>query len=285
VAGVLFIRADDHLIVGVRWLGFTVAGSGASAHLTAGTTVPVWSALLSAPTSLVFDVAAGGQIPLTAEGVLAAALNNPVLFPAGGTRSKGVFPNFEWEHRANLGRDMHVSTLASGVLYPLGHRAEFVKATERIYDSAAGGAAVLRTVRVLTILEPVRHSPGDGPIRRAFPYGDVEITRIVFRDLADAVPLTTSLPGVGTVGTHFWPTTLSGARVLFPVACYFEQRRGADGVAVAVRLEHRQVPRLGASRRPRARSPCPPPLKDRGVRCGPQPPGAHRRGGRVPDPA
>ncbi len=362
MAGVLFIRADDHLILGVRWSGFAVAGSGVSAHLTAGaqarlvlvlppqhvgeessppgsaapaqlpaggggTAVPVWSAMLSASTRLVFAVAAGVQIPLTAEGVLAAAIDNPLLVPAGapgpedtaielpwrlviaprgssgtvcrhltqpfsaessglwrtrivdphgagltlrvadqatagaadptfkpgnalplarGDRlrlfsetasqpaqlsrlelsalggtldAKGVFRNFEWEHRADLGRDMHVRTLASGVLYPLGHRAEFVKATERIYDPAAGGAAVLRTVRVLTILEPVRHAPGDGPIRRAFPLGDVEITRSVFRDLSEAVQLTTSLPGVGTVGTHFWPTTLSGARVLFPVAC------------------------------------------------------------------
>lgn len=30
---------------------------------------------------------------------------------------------------------------------------------------------------------------------------------------------------------------------------------------------------------------CPPPLKDPGVRRDPRPPGAHRRGGRVPDPA
>ena len=362
VAGVLLIRSDDHLILGIRWSGFTVSGSGGSVRLVAGpqarlvlvmppqhigeeasppgssapfqlptgsggASVPVWSGMLSAPTRLAFAIAAGGQIPLTAEGVLAAVLDNPLLVPAGApgpddtaielpwrlviaprglsgavcrhltqpvpagssglwrTRivdphgagltvrvadqavagaadpvfkagnalplaradrqrlftetasqpaqldrlelsalggtldATGVFPDFEWEHRAVLGRDMHVRTLASGVLYPLGHRAEFVQASERIYDPAAAGAAVLRTVRVLTILEPVRHAPGDGPIRRAFPLGDVEITRTVFRDLAVAATQTTTLPGAGAIGTHFWPTTLSGAKAMFPVAC------------------------------------------------------------------
>ncbi len=364
MAGVVLVRPDDHLVLGVRWSGFTVSAAGASARLTAGpqarlvlvlppqhvgeeasprgssaprqlptgvegSTVPVWSGVLSAPSRLTFAVAGGTEIPLTVEGVLAAVLDFPMLVPDGapgpddtaielpwrlviaphgesgtvcrhltrpsdtgfsamwrtrvvdphgagltlrvadptlagapdpvfapgntlplsrGDRTRlftettsqparlarlelsalggtidaaGVFPNFEWEHRADLGRDMHVRVLTSGVLYPLGHRAEFVEATERVYDPAAGGAAVLRTVRVLRILEPVRHAPGEGRVRRAFPLGDVEITRRVFRDLADSDPLmqTTTLPGVGTIGTHFWPTTLSGAKVTFPVTC------------------------------------------------------------------
>ncbi|MCW2902834.1 MAG: hypothetical protein JWO67_5099 [Streptosporangiaceae bacterium] len=373
MVGVVLVRPDDHLILGVRWSGFTVSGSGASTRLVAGpqahlvlvlppqhvgeegsppdsaapfqlptgvgdATVPVWRGVLSAPTRLAFAIGAGVEIPLTVEGVLAAVLDHPVLVSAGtpgpdetaielpwrlviapqgssdpvcrhltrpissgsaglwrtrivdpqgaaltarvadqtvaGTTdpifdlppppppqpppppnvlplarddrvrlfietahqpaqiarlelsalggtldATGKFPNFEWEHRASLGRDMHVRTLTSGVLYPLGHRAEFVTATERVYDSAAGDAAVLRTVRVLTILEPVRHAPSDGRIRRAFPLGDVEITRTVFRDLAEPQRITTNLPGVGEVGTHFWPTTLSGKKVLFPVAC------------------------------------------------------------------
>jgi hypothetical protein len=362
VANVILIRPDDHLILGVRWSGFTLSGSGASTRLTAGpqarlvlvlppqhvgeeasplgtlalplpvgsggASVPVWSGTLSASTRLAFAVAAGAQIPLTVEGVLAAVLDHPLLVPAGApgpddtaielpwrlviapggpsgavcrhltqpastdssglwrTRivdphgagltlrvadqaiagaadpttftsgnalplarsdrqrlfletasqparlarlelsslggtldATGLFPNFEWEHHASLGRDMHVRTLASGVLYPLGHRAQFVQATDRIYDPAAGGAAVLRTVRVLTILEPVRPAPGDGPIQRAFPLGDVEITRTVFRDLAVLGMPKTTLPGVGAVDTHFWPATASGAQVMFPVAC------------------------------------------------------------------
>lgn len=361
MAGVILIRPDDHLILGVRWSGFTLSGSGASTRLTAGpqarlvlvlppqhvgeeasppgslapgqpagngASVPVWSGTLSASTRLAFAVAAGAQIPLTVEGVLAAVLDHPLLVPAGtpgpddtaielpwrlvialggpsgavcrhltqptstdssglwrtrivdphgagltlrvadqaiagaadptsftsgnvlplarsdrqrlfletasqpaqltrlelsalgGTLdATGLFPSFEWEHHASLGRDMHVRTLTSGVLYPLGHRAQFVHGSDRTYDPAADGAAVLRMVGVLTILEPVRPAPGDGPIQRAFPLGDVEITRTVFCDLAVPVMQTTTLPGVGAVGTHFWPTTASGSTVMFPVAC------------------------------------------------------------------
>jgi hypothetical protein len=373
VAGVVLVRADDHLILGVRWSGFAVSGTGTTARLTAGaqarililmppqhvaeetspsgsaapqqlstgggTTVPAWRGVLSAPTRLAFEVSAGTQIPLTSEGVLAAVMDRPLLVSAdapgpdntaielpwrliiapsgrsaagkvvcrhpiraasadssalwrtrlvdqavaadatlldanltvkvvdpttagaadpafgpnnsiplaradrlrlvtetghqparvsrlelsalGGTLdAAGVFPNFEWEHRTVLGRDMHVRTLARGAMYPLGHRAEFLQVAERVYDPSAGGAAVLRSMRVLTIVEPVRHAPADGPIRRAFPLGDVEITRTVFTDLAPPVWQATTLPGVGTVNTHFSPTTLAGDRpVRFPVAC------------------------------------------------------------------
>jgi hypothetical protein len=371
VAGVVLIRASDHLILGVRWSGFTVTKSGSATRLTAGAqarlvivlppqhvgeessppgsaapeqlqigggaSVPTWRGVLSAPTRLKFEVPAGTSILLTAEAVLAAVMNNPlvaspdvpgpddtaielpwrlVIAPRGrfsgkvvcrhptslaSTDSSGLwrtrlidpgsaadtlvdadltlkvvdkataqavdptifttgnklplarddrvrlftetstrparltrlelsalggtlaavgrFPNFEWEHRAVLGRDMHVRTLARGVMYPFGHRAEFLKVTERIYDPTAGGAAVLRTTRVLTIVEPVRRAPEVGRIRRAFPLGDVEITRTMFIDLADPVRLATSISGHGSVGTHFWPTTLGGSKVLFPISC------------------------------------------------------------------
>jgi hypothetical protein len=36
VADIVLIRADDHLVVGVRWAGFTITGSGDSSLLTAG---------------------------------------------------------------------------------------------------------------------------------------------------------------------------------------------------------------------------------------------------------
>jgi hypothetical protein len=183
--------------------------------------------------------AAGNALPLTRADRLRlyletshqpARLDRLELSALGGTlEASGAFPNFEWDHRVSLGRDVHVRTLASGVLYPFGHRAQFVTASERVYDPSAGGAAVLRTVRTLTILEPVRRAPGAGRIRRAFPLGDVELVRTVFRDLAVPDMQTTVLPGVGAVGTHFWPTTQSGVRTLFPVECATQ-----DGV---VRLE------------------------------------------------
>ncbi len=373
MAGVVLLRADDHLVLGVRWSGFTVTGTGAGARLTAGAqaritivlppqhigeetsppassaplqlpadgsgaTVPAWRGVLSAASRLTFKVEAGTQIALTAEGVLAAVMNNPLLAAVGvpgpddtaielpwrlviaprgrsgaGTvvcrhpiapvsaASSGLwrtrlvnptaaadatlldadltltvvdqaiagaadpafgpnnaiplrqqerlrlftetgnqparvtrlelsalggsldaaarFANFEWEHHAVLGRDMYVRTLAKGVMYPLGHRAEFLKVAERTYDTAAGGAAVLRFVNVLSIVDRVRAAPRDGPVRRGFPMGDVEITRARFTDLAPPVWQTTVLPVVGAMQTHFWPTTLDGSKVRFPAAC------------------------------------------------------------------
>jgi WD40 repeat protein len=142
------------------------------------------------------------------------------LSTLGGTLDAvGTWPNFEWEHHAVLGRDMKVRTLAKGAMYPFGHRALFLQVSERVFDPAAGDAAVLRVLRVLTIVEPVRRAPADGPVRRGFPMGDVEITETTFVNLADPVYQHTVLPVVGSKATHFWPTTLTGEEVRFPIRC------------------------------------------------------------------
>jgi hypothetical protein len=166
----------------------------------------------------------------TAEKPKNARVNRLELSALGGTLlASAVFDSFEWEHRAVLGRDMHVRTLAKGAMYPFGHRAQFVEISERIYDEdqTAGGAAVLRKVNVLTILDPVRHPPVDGPIRRGFPFGNVTITRTVYANLDN--PRWENFPPGTAVPTYFWPTRgASGPSppsgpppnaVLFPVQC------------------------------------------------------------------
>lgn len=372
---VILVRPDDHLVVGVRWSGFTVSGFDSSARLVAGPgawlilvlppqhiaeetsprdseapfqqpvaagggSVPVWRAVLSGLTRVKFNVTAGSQIPLTAEGLLSAAAGNAVIvtetdpgdndtaielpyrlliapaprgrtpgatvvcrhpiqasadanglwrtqlvdssgkpadtllnahleltiasktvadsadptFPLpprppntitlpaadrreihretatnrnparlnrlelstlGGTLDAiGVFPSFEWEHRTVLGRDMHVRKAFKGAMYPLGHRAIYQELTERVYDEhlTAGGAAVLRVLRVLTILDPVRRAPNDGAVRRAFPLGEIEITQTVFANLLapDTDPQNGwkqfTFPGIGSERTFFTPS-------------------------------------------------------------------------------
>ena len=148
------------------------------------------------------------------------------LSALGGTLGAvGRWPTFEWDHRAVLGRDMHVRTLAKGVLYPFGHRAHFETITERIddTDATAGGAAVLRKTSVLTIVEPVRLAPAGGRVRRIFPFRDVEITRTVFSDLNPNFDRLTTMIGGQKVATHFFPKTIPrpmrpSVKVLFPVA-------------------------------------------------------------------
>ncbi|MCA2207443.1 hypothetical protein [Nocardia rosealba] len=135
---------------------------------------------------------------------------------------KGTWAAFEWEQRAVLGRDMLVRTRFEGALYPLGHRAEYLEIVTREFDASTGGAAVLRRIGVLTVLEPVRHPPDDPALRRRFPLGAVEITQTTFTDLESPNAggwQFTGLPGVGEQATHFLPTTMAGLPVRFPIRC------------------------------------------------------------------
>jgi len=375
MASFVVMRADDHLVAGVRWTGFTKTGVDATGipvltasaqarmvvllppqhvgeesspkdsapplQLAAGATggtVPGWRGVLSGGSRVVFAVAPGTRVSLTAEGILAAIANSPLVTAAGapgaeetaielpwrllvtprgrsatgtvhcrhpaapvvseqvsgmwrtslvdasspietaepdaaltlrvadeataatadptfapnnalplpradrirvftetGNRpasltrldlsmlggtidATGTWPNFEWEHHAVLGRDMRVRTLAKGAMYPLGHRAQFLQIAERVFDPSASNAAVLRSVFVLTIVEPVRRAPAEGPVQRGFPLGDTEITTTTFTDLAPPVFQETTLP-IGSRPTHFRPTTLSGQPVRFPIRC------------------------------------------------------------------
>lgn len=114
MADVMIVRADDHLVVGVRWSGFTVVGTGAGTRLSAGQgarlmlllppqhvaeqtsppdqprppgtegqPIPVWRGRLSGPSRITVKIPAGTEIPLTAKGVLAAADDAPVVVPPG----------------------------------------------------------------------------------------------------------------------------------------------------------------------------------------------------------
>jgi hypothetical protein len=104
----------------------------------------------------------------------------------GSLAAGGSWETFEWEHAAALGRDRRVRTATRGVLYPFGHRAEYVEVTERVFDSTAGGGiAHLRKATSLRILEPARRE-GDGLERSAaFPFSAVEFERTFFENLDD----------------------------------------------------------------------------------------------------
>ncbi|MET9424957.1 hypothetical protein ABZY06_30270 [Streptomyces sp. NPDC006540] len=142
------------------------------------------------------------------------------LSALGGTLSAvGLWENFQWEHEAVLGRDMRVRTVTSGVLYPLGHRATYTELSERIFDQSAGNAAVLRSEFVLTVTEPVRHPPPEGPAARAFPFGDVEITTLWYSGVeAEWQDFSHPVTGQSHRAVFFEPTALDGP-ISFPVRC------------------------------------------------------------------
>lgn len=102
----------------------------------------------------------------------------------GSLTASGSWPGFTWEHVAALGRDQRVRVTTQGVLYPFGHRAEFVEFTERVFESTAEGAiAHLRTAVSLRVVEPVRFEPDDAALKAAFPFSAVEIGKTYFEAL------------------------------------------------------------------------------------------------------
>ncbi len=136
----------------------------------------------------------------------------------GGTLSAdGRWDNFEWRQRTRLGRDLSVRTSVTGRLFPFGHTAVYQELAERVFDPAAGHAAVLRQWSVLTISDRVRHAPADPAARRRFPFDDVEILVGEVAELADPAWQFQAPPGGNPLPTWFWPTNRSGQPVAFPV--------------------------------------------------------------------
>ncbi|MFD0360106.1 WD40 repeat domain-containing protein [Nocardia sp. GCM10030253] len=162
-------------------------------------------------------------------GVEPATATRLELSSLGGTLyAQGAWAGFEWEQQSVLGRDMKVRARFEGVMYPLGHRAEYLEIVTREFDRhpTASGAAVLRRIGVLTIVEPVRRAPADAALRRQFPLGDIEIRTTTFADIASpngsvagAAWQMTALPGIGMQATHFRPTRTDTTAVSFPIRC------------------------------------------------------------------
>ncbi|MEU7386720.1 hypothetical protein [Streptomyces tanashiensis] len=173
------------------------------------------------------------SVPLGQVGRERLAVNATPARPARATRlelsalggtltAAGRWDSFQWEHDAVLGRDVRVRMETSGVLYPLGHRARYVEFSERVFDPSAGHAAVLRSTFVLTVTEPVRRPPPDGPVARAFPFGDVEITTLVYGGLVGDGWQSFTDPATGQthLGAYFKPVFADGNRTVeFPVRC------------------------------------------------------------------
>jgi hypothetical protein len=146
-----------------------------------------------------------------------ATVDRLELSPIGGTMSaRGVWANYRWEHDAVLGRDMQVRTVANGVLFPFGFSAVYSEPTSRVLEPDAGDAAVLRSLFVLTVEEPVRTAPGNARARRAFPFDKVVVETTTYPALLRAAWLDHPVPSGGALPTYFRPTGQDGP-VLFPL--------------------------------------------------------------------
>jgi len=196
-----------------------LAGQGATSHDAALALRP---ASTGGDDGLAFNVALDA-----AERTLITA-NSAVRLPAasalelgsfGGTLSAdGHWDNLEWRQRTRLGRDLSVRVSITGRLFPFGHTAVYQELAERVFDQGAGGAAVLREWKVLTISERVRRAPADAAARRRFPFDDVEILVGEVAELGEPDWQHQTPPAGGAaLPTWFRPQNPSGRPVAFPV--------------------------------------------------------------------
>jgi hypothetical protein len=160
----------------------TVAVAGAAAGRPAGLALRALTARTLDPFELPLRRGARGRIVLEPA---TARIDRLMLSTLGGSLTAvGAWEGFAWEHDVVLGRDRRVRTATEGVLYPFGHRAEFVEVTERVFTSGAEGAvAHLRRATSLRVLEPLRVEDPDDP-HAAFPFDEVEIERTLYEGIS-----------------------------------------------------------------------------------------------------
>jgi hypothetical protein len=110
-----------------------------------------------------------------------------------------------------LGRDQYVRVLATGVLYPFGHRAQLLTITQRTFhrvEQPPISVAALIPTTTLFITEPVRRAVEEPALAREFPFNRVEILGRSFAvDSSDA--------GLA----FFLPRRSDGEALRFPIRC------------------------------------------------------------------
>jgi hypothetical protein len=104
----------------------------------------------------------------------------------------GRFELEEWRHLATLGRDHYVRVVRAGFLFPTGHRASFVKVTERrFHTDRQGNPAFLRQRYFIVVREAHRVLPSLGDVKqdRRNPFHDLRLTTVVTPPLDPPVQL------------------------------------------------------------------------------------------------
>ncbi|WP_189155215.1 hypothetical protein [Lentzea pudingi] len=124
-----------------------------------------------------------------------AACERLELSSLGGTLSvRADWGAFAWEHHARLGRDVRVRNAWKCVLWPFGHRVEYVQLTERVYLPWRPSILGLKQTRTVVLTERVRARPEDARLAHAFPFGAVEIVENAVTGLDPLVPVTMRRP-------------------------------------------------------------------------------------------
>ncbi len=139
--------------------------------------------------------------------------------------AKNKFSLINWVHNATMARDHYVKVVRKGVLYPLGHKAVYVKITERkFHPGKVGNTAYLRQREFIVVIEPEKFHRNEDSFpeqKYQFPFNRTHIVSLVTPNLDPlreeeklmACPADTPR----TDGRdHFWPK-VNGKRFLFNV--------------------------------------------------------------------
>jgi hypothetical protein len=180
--------------------------------------------------------ASGLDTPLRGwvEKIVAAAVRNPnepvavdrlIMSPYGAWFSASVrWPDLAWSHRAAMGRDFHVEVATQGVLFPFGHRATYIRLSERRFEQGPPALAALRKREILLVTEPDRDYGigAGGTHERAFPFQHVTIQPQQITELDTPSWID---------GWGFWPTR-GGSDVQFTALA----RAGQETVSLCLPL-------------------------------------------------
>jgi len=97
------------------------------------------------------------------------------------------FSLINWVHNATMARDHYVKVVRKGVLYPLGHKAVYIKITERkFHPEKPGNTAYLRQREFIVVIEPEKFHRNDDSLsaqKYQFPFNSTQITSLVTPNL------------------------------------------------------------------------------------------------------
>lgn len=124
----------------------------------------------------------------------------------------------QWIHRASFGRDTYVRTIGNGYLFPFGHRASYIKLTERKFtETSSGKIAYLHQRNFIVVSQPIKtYTVDDYPVNwdagldgRTMPFKTVRIVTEITPDLAPPPSDHVDLPSEANrgVGIAWWAST------------------------------------------------------------------------------
>ncbi len=181
-----------------------------------------------------------------------------------GDWNSTAFDIAEWKHQATLGRDQYVKVVYKGFLFPFGHRAVFVKVTEREFqkDDEQIVATLIQHEYVVIRDPTMSYDPSDSygvaNDSRDLPFRQLTITTPRSPEIKTPSfvksfvpnPFVPTLPGGAPFQWHFVATDWNGQQVEFTapaVFVYQDDGWWADHAA-DVRNQYNSLPATGSIR-------------------------------------